>query len=218
MIAERILNEAAAKSGRRLTVKQHYFSRRGDVYRVAGGDETYILKIFPDGGEKTEFSVLERCRELGLPAPAAVVLGDGWLLRRYLPGTLLTSLVESDGPWPLPLAKGVSRLAAAGSGPTTLFSPPDVNARNLLVHGEELFFLDWDGIMEEPAEVTLGRIFAAVSLLDVGDFPRPERRFPEVIASFRRFSGCVPDESKIDAVREEERARLLLRRHRYRGR
>jgi aminoglycoside phosphotransferase (APT) family kinase protein len=94
------MTESTPESTRmeRARVGEDFPSRKNRVFRVKVDGVIRVAKIFPqeaaDRAEK-EYEMLGRCRRLGVPVPAPILLRENVIMMEYVDGSSLAELFDS---------------------------------------------------------------------------------------------------------------------------
>lgn len=164
-----VLDDVSRKRGRSHRVAKVFFSRQNRVCLLDDGQRYSVLKVFVHGNLEREVASLQLAAERGIPAPALLEVGEGWLLMEYLEGPLLADILldHGDHRWVTALTSSLSllhRRTLENDG--SVLNLSDQNPRNYLLTEAGFYLLDLGEMNRETAEAGLGRLFGHILLFD----------------------------------------------------
>lgn len=185
----------------RIAVEKSFYSKRNQVLlgRLLGSGiagDLVVVKIYrcPQLACR-EADILEDLRRIDLAVPRPLELEGRLLLLEYLPGPLLTDLLEGDqasGPmsWAPLLAGWLKKLhALPGERTGEVRLKGDVNPRNFLLSSGRMYGLDFESQYSGPPERDLG-ILSAFILAQRPAFTLLRRSQAEtLVQAYQRMNG-----------------------------
>jgi tRNA A-37 threonylcarbamoyl transferase component Bud32 len=162
------------KCGIKILKWEKFFSRRNEVFAVEGLGEKarrvkYAVKNYCQEGTFIEPWIMEELAAAGVKVPKLIWYNDHIMVTEFISGAVLADLMEKDDVrktktplWTEQLARWLFRLHSVKKFEGLYFSMPDLNLRNFIFDGKDLFGLDFEELVFHQPERDLGGVAAFI--------------------------------------------------------
>lgn len=163
--------------GIKINSLERLFSRRNEVFFIEGIEKRaqpvkYVVKINRQGDIFREPFILKELASAGVKVPRVVWHNENIMVTEFISGILLVDLMENGDPrnqpppWTDILARWFYQLHSVRKREGRNFSMPDLNLRNFIFNGQDIFGLDFEELVFNPPERDLGGLVAFILTSD----------------------------------------------------
>jgi len=141
----------------KIRIQKKFSSKRNKVFlcsiRGKLNAENAILKQYVIGNPKREYEILKMLRKNGLNVPQPYFYNKKYAIMDYIPGVLLSDLVEADNmSWVEKIVDWFILFHSTMRREGTPFIKSDVNLRNFLFFNDEFYGIDFEDLsVGQPA-------------------------------------------------------------------